>query len=355
MPRLIVALVVSMLFGVGALATSGMPDIGKVYQTHSNCHIAYDLLNEEVAAGKRPSDEEIRWANSYEEKTTMPGVYCPEPPAGLLRRATDHVISTQTGLNRVIAYAEKQDDPVATFEAGFAFFLGKFGQESRADGYELVGMAADWGEPNAAYSKAVWLSKGLISGQRDNAAALPLLEKAGEGGHVDAMFNAGLFYMNGLGTAKNPEKSFYWFQKAAESGHLYATIMAFDQINNGNGVKQDFDLAYRLARNVAEEGEPYGMVMAASSLLQGKKPFSHQDEILYWLDQAEAHGNDDIRAQVRQVRGQVKNLFDRHNAPPQYTPRERKACPMKTVCLVDRFSGVRSCTTNKDYWSDCDY
>lgn len=355
MPRLILMLALSTLFGTAALAADGKPDINQVYQTHSNCHIAYDLLTEEVAAGKRPSDEEINWANSYEAKTLEAGAYCPPPPDQLRARATDHVISTKTGLDRTMAYAGKQDDPVATFEAGFAFFLGKFGEESRADGYQLVGMAADWGDPIAQFSKAVWLSTGKIGGKRDNATALPLLEAAGEAGHLDAMFNAGLFHMNGLGTAKDPKKSFYWFRKAAEAGHLYAAIMAFDQINSGTGVKQDFDLAYRLSRNIAQAGSSYGMVMAASSLLQGKDPYAHQDEILYWLDQANIHGDATIRAQAQKARSAVIADFDRHNAPPQYVPKRRKACPMQKVCLVDRFSGAQSCTTHKDYWSDCDY
>lgn len=349
------AIAIPALLGAVALAADGMPDIGKVYQQYSDCHLAYDLLNVEVSAGQRPSGEELEWAGAYEERTLEPGAYCPEPPAGLLERATGHVISTQNGLDHASAYADKQDDPVATYEVGLAYFLGKFGEDARADGYALVGLAADMGDPNAQYAKAVWLSQGLITGERENAAALPLLEAAGEAGHLDAMFNAGLFYTNGLGTKKDPKKSFYWYRKAAERGHLYATIMAFDQISNGEGVKKDFDLAYRLARNVAEDGEPYGMVMALSSLLQGKDPLKHEEEILYWLDRAENSGNETIRQQISPFREPIEDLFKRTEPPARYSPAPRKACPMKTVCLVDRFTGAQSCTTNKDYWSDCDY
>ncbi len=354
-PKFFLAVALSITAGVAAVAAGGRIDINKSYQTHSNCHIAYDKLVEEVSAGQRPSDEELLWAQDYEAKSIEPDAFCPTPPESLLVRATDHVVSTQNGLERVMVYAEKQDDPTATFEAGLAFALDKFGEGERPGGYQLVQLAAEWNEPTAAFTHAVWLSTGKVTGQRENAQALPFLEIAGEAGHLDAMFNAGLFYMNGLGTKKDPKKSFYWFRKAAENGHPYAAIMAYDQITQGNGTKKDFDLAYRLARNVAQEGDPYGMVLAAASLLQGKKPFDHQDEILYWLDQAEMYGDAEIQTQVSDIRGDVVNLFNRHSAPPQYTPRERKACPMKTVCLVDRFSGVQSCTTNKDYWSDCDY
>ena len=57
---------------------------------------------------------------------------------------------------------------------------------------------------------------------------------------------------------------------------------------------------------------------------------------------------------MAKFRPQVQAAFQRAKAPPEYTPREWKACPLKTVCLVNS-SGVQyQCTTNKDYWNDCD-
>lgn len=32
----------------------------------------------------------------------------------------------------------------------------------------------------------------------------------------------------------------------------------------------------------------------------------------------------------------------------------RKACTQKTICTVNHFTGLQSCTTGKDYWGDCD-
>ncbi len=114
-------------------------------------------------------------------------------------------------------------------------------------------------------------------------------------------------------------------------------------------------LAYRLARNLAEQGEVVGAVLAASALLQQKDAKDHEDEVLYWMDVAMRDGDESIRSEVAKFRPQVQAAFQRAKAPPEYTPREWKACPMKTVCLVNRFTGAQqSCTTNKDYWNDCD-
>jgi hypothetical protein len=95
-------------------------------------------------------------------------------------------------------------------------------------------------------------------------------------------------------------------------------------------------------------------VLAASALLQQKNVKEHEDEVLYWMDVAMRDGDESIRSEMAKYRPQVQEAYKRLNAPPEYTPRVRKACPMKTVCLVNS-SGVRwQCTTNKDYWNDCD-
>lgn len=198
------------------------------------------------------------------------------------------------------------------------------------------------------------LARGRIDNKVDYKAGLALVEKAATAGHVDAMFNAGNFHSNGLGTPKNPAKAFAWYRKAAERGHIYGTFLAWDMLNEGKGTKKDWNLAYRLGRNLAEDGQVYGAVMAASALLQSSDTMKHKDEILYWMDYAIKYGNPDVRGQMVPLKQRVVAVFNRPAAPPQYRPRAFKACPMKTVCLVNHYSGLRSCTTNKDYWNDCD-
>ena len=77
--------------------------------------------------------------------------------------------------------------------------------------------------------------------------------------------------------------------------------------------------------------------------------------VLYWMDRAIRDGDAELRAQIAPLRAQASEIYNRPPPPPRdYSPRPFKACPMKTVCLVNS-SGVQwQCTTNKDYWNDCD-
>lgn len=329
-----------------------MPDPARLYQPRINCHNAYDLLIEDMDKGRSLSDADIGWAQTHENarKANAP---CPAVPDDLGARARDRVIATPDGLATARAFVAGQQDPAAMFEVGFSIYNGFFSDLAQPEGLALIKQAADKGDPNGMYAYGVLLTQGAM-GAKDYKAGIPMLERAGAAGHIDAQFRAAIFHYEGIGTKKDRKKAFPMFRSAAENGHLYATIMAFTMISDGDGTKKDFDLAYRLSRNVAQQGEVYGAVMAASSLLQSKDPMKHETEVLYWMDQAISRGDDKIKAQMQPLRAQVVGIFSRQSAPAEYRPRAFKACPMKTTCTVNHYSGLRSCTTNKDYWSDCD-
>jgi uncharacterized protein len=335
------------------LISLGLPAIDKIEQRRANCHNAYDLLWVEGGKTKRLNADDMRWAQSYEAARAA-NQPCPVPAETLLARANQHVIQTEDGMAVTAGFVSVQKDPVAMFEVGLAFFNGKFGQSAAQEGYDLIKQAAALGEPEALYTQGVLIARGQIDNKADLPAGLKLIEAAARTGHVDALFAAGNFHRTGQGTKKDPKKAFPFFRQAAERGHFYATFVAWDMINNGEGTKQDHGLAYRLSRRLAAEGHVYGAVMAASSLLQGKDVMKHQDEILYWMDFALANGNADVKNQMRPLKAKVVEIFTRANAPPAYQPRVFKACPMKRTCTVNHYSGLQSCTTNKDYWTDCD-
>jgi TPR repeat protein len=231
---------------------------------------------------------------------------------------------------------------------------GKVQGVEAKEGYAMLGKASELGDPTAQFMVGSLHVAGAVSGKPDYASAVPLVEKAAAAGHVDALFMAGNMYKEGLGPKADKRKAFDYYRQAAERGHGYAVIMAFNMINDGEGVKKDFPLAYRLARNMADRGEAYGAIMAASALLQQKDAKKHEDEVLYWMDEAERKGDAKLKAHVAQIRPQVVAAYTRAKAPPEYTPRVRKLCPLKTTCMVNSFSGLKSCTTNVDYWNDCD-
>lgn len=330
-----------------------MPDPRREYHQQVDCHNAYDRMVSDRKGGAATSAAALSWAKSY-EANALAGVACPAPLPEMMARGGTWVIRTTEGRDAARLYAEKLKDPAALSELGMAWLSGSVAGGSAGEGLALIQQAAKLGDPVAMFNVGTLHSAGMIGGRKDHVAAFAMLDQAARAGHVDAIYRTGLYHMEGIGTKKDPKKAFAAFKAAAERGHLYATIMAFDMINGGTGTKKDFALAYRLSRIVADQGEVYGAVMAASSLLQLKNPMPHEDEILYWLGEGIAKGDDKIKSQLIPIRQQVIGVFSKPAAPPAYRPRAFKACPMKTTCTVNHYSGLQSCTTNKDYWNDCD-
>lgn len=355
--RIFLAMAASTLMLATASSTAGgggsMPDPTREYNQNVDCHNAYDRLVSEKKAGTSPSAAALTWAQSYEAGANA-GTPCPAPLPEMTARGGNWTIRTTEGRDAALAYAQKQKDPAALSEIGHAWINGSVAGGTPQEGLALIQQAADLGDPVALYSVGTLYAAGIIGGTKDHAKAFALLSQSAAAGHIDAIYRTGLYYLEGIGTKKDPKKAFAAFKSAAERGHFYAVIMAVDMINSGNGTKKDFNLAYRLSRSVTDQGEPYGAIMAASSLLQMKDALKHEDEILYWMDEGIARGDETIRNQLIPLRAQVVGAFTKAKAPPEYRPRVFKACPMKTVCLVNHYSGLQSCTTNKDYWNDCD-
>jgi hypothetical protein len=336
-----------------AVTASSKPDLAKAYFERHNCHLAYDLLVEDNAAGRSIAAGDVEWARGYESASTA-GEACPDPSETLLARSSNRVVESREVLAVVNRYRER--DPRAKFELAYSVLTGKFTEVGPEVAWAMLREAADAGEPSALFLLGSAHVGGLFNNnQADYASGRPLIEQAAQAGHIDAMFMIGNMYKDGIGGRKNSERAFEFYRQAAERGHAYATIMAFAMISEGEGTRKDFDLAYRLGRSMAEQGEVYGAVMAASALLQSRDVMNHKDEALYWMDVVMRDGDDELRVQIAPLRAQAIEIYNRPPPPPRdYSPRPFKACPMKRVCLVNS-SGVQwQCTTNKDYWNDCD-
>ncbi len=355
--RIVMMLVGAMALGFGAAAAAlapngSVPDMAKTYYQRQNCHEAYDAYVEAKGNGGALSAADIAWAASYEAAAGAGGK-CPAPTPALASAATDRVVSNGEALKLLVPYMNA-GDPAAYFEAAQAIIADKVDLPKEQAG-AMIRKASDLGYPPAQFMVGSLYIAGSVTGKADYATGFPFIQQAADGGHVDAVFMLANMYKEGLGTKKDPGKAFLYYQKAAEMGHIYAAYLGAYMANDGDGVKTDHALAYRLGRNLSAQGEVVGAVISASALLQMKDAKDHEDEVLYWMDVAIRDGDAKIREQVAAFRPQVVAAFKRANAPPEYQPRVRKACPMKTVCLVDRFTGVQQCTTNKDYWNDCDF
>ncbi|HMS21138.1 tetratricopeptide repeat protein [uncultured Sphingorhabdus sp.] len=330
----------------------GMPDPTKLYHLRADCHIAYDLLISELDNGKQLPAFDIEWAKAH-ENAGKAGQTCPAVPQSIATRAKDRAIATNDGRAVTENYWNKQKDPVAAFELGFSYLNGMFADKTPGDGVALIQQAADKGDPNALFILGTMHNMGSF-GKKDYKKGLPLIEAAAKSGQVDALFRAGVMNYEGVGTSKNPKKAFGYFEQAARSGHLFAATMAATMLTEGKGVPKDTARAYRIALAIAEEGEVYGMALASGALMASDDAQKHKEDALYWLDQAIRNGDSNVQGILNPIRQQAVKAYARQAAAGGYSPAARKACPMKTVCTVNHYSGLQSCTTSKDYWNDCD-
>ena len=331
---------------------SGMPAADRQHHQRTNCHVVYDLLVSKVLAGSALDRGEQVFADAYEAnaKARRP---CPVPAEELALRAINRDVTTQPAMMQLIEYVQ-QDDAAAHFELGWAAAQGKIPGVDRNMAFDTLEQAAKLGDGPAHYILGALKGSGQVLGPKNETAALRHFEAAAAAGHVDALMMAGLYHVEGVATPVNGNKGFDYLRRAAEGGQVFATYYAANMVFNGTGVKKDHDLAYRLARNLVDEGYVGGAIIAASTLLQRRDVKQHQDEILHWMDIALRHGDAKVQADMNRIRPQVVSLFNRMNAPPAYVPRERNlVCGKRTTCLVDSRSGLRSCTTNTDYWNGC--
>lgn len=336
----------------GGKLNGSFPDASRRHHQRSNCHGVYDLL---ITRSKSPagvSSAERTYARAY-ETNAEDRLPCPVPSDTLLAQAINREVVNEESFYQLTQYAQ-QNDPAAYYELGFATLMGRVPDMSKDIGFQTLRESARLGDPSANFLVGILRMQPSGLGPKDEAKAIEHFAAAAKSEHVDALFMLGLMYSDGIGTGKDPKKGLEYLKQAAERGHVHAAFSAAGFVANGIGVKRDIDLAYRLGRSLIADGEVVGAVIAASALLQRKDVKQHQDEVLHWMDFAQKHGDAKIKADMARFRPQVVGIFDRMNAPPAYTPRERRVCPQRKVCYVDRSTGARnSCHTYTDYWNDC--
>ena len=76
------------------------------------------------------------------------------------------------------------------------------------------------------------------------ATALVWLGRAAERGHVDAQYELGQMYAQGLGTTQDFEQALHWYLLAATQGHAKAQFNLGFLHAHGQGVEQDYVKAY---------------------------------------------------------------------------------------------------------------
>ncbi|MBD3730296.1 MAG: sel1 repeat family protein [Sphingomonadales bacterium] len=332
------------------------------FPTRVDCYNAYDraLADEEDHVALTPAVE--NWMEAFEDNA-LDGQPCPMPLPEQVARGGAWVVQSHEAEKLILKYARRNRDPVALTELGLYWTTGHSDAYQPDEGWSALEEAAKAGVPAAI--SALSLRTG---DPRYVAQAFDQPKAAAELGDPAAMFRLGQAYRDGGGTRADAKAALGWFRKSAESGNWRATLAASEMLSGGMGVKKDMDEALRLARVVAKGGHAEGAYMVAALMLQMPHPETREGEIRYWVDLANANASPSLKGQMSLFTGQVDGVFEKYHAAQAardrqqaerdaavstYVPRQRQACPTKTVCLVDRFTGVQNCTTHTDYWNGC--
>jgi TPR repeat protein len=130
-----------------------------------------------------------------------------------------------------------------------------------------------------------------LVGLKRYETALPLLRRAAEQDHADAMNRLGFMHGRGDGLAPDPAGAAAWFRRAADLGHAQAMSNLATMLSRGEGVAKDPPQAMKLFRNAAEMGCAEAMHGLANMLAKGEGGPRDEPQAVMWLRRAAQLGN----------------------------------------------------------------
>lgn len=126
-----------------------------------------------------------------------------------------------------------------------------------AQAFRLVERAADGGDLEALNFLAWFHDTGRYVRQ-DHAEAARLYRRAAARGHANAQWRLGVMLDMGQGVAENPEEALLWIRRAAAQDHPEGNASLAVMYANGRGTQVDYAQARRYYRRAAELGTSAG-------------------------------------------------------------------------------------------------
>lgn len=99
--------------------------------------------------------------------------------------------------------------------------------------------------------------------------ALTMLEKLAQQGDSKAQYEVALMYLQGIGTAVNPERGGQWMLAAANNGNTTAMIEVGGRHEHGVNAEQNIMVAFTWYRRAAIAGDSIGRFKLATMYEQG--------------------------------------------------------------------------------------
>ena len=133
---------------------------------------------------------------------------------------------------------------------------------------------------------------------RDLVKAREWYEIASHNGNVQAMFQLGLFYSEGIGgLPKDLEQAYRYFKAASDAGNLVASLNLGLYYLVGDAIPRDLDKAINLIESVANKGFPDAQYILGVALFDGEFGLPNKKLGMSWLKKAAE--SDHVAAQVR--------------------------------------------------------
>ena len=106
------------------------------------------------------------------------------------------------------------------------------------------------------------IAKAYQTDRENNDKYIEWLEKAADGGNVEAQYDLGMHYnskkmiswMKGENDNKNIKETIKWITKAAENGHAKAQVYLGDLYSDSTWVTKDMDVAIKWYKKADEHG-----------------------------------------------------------------------------------------------------
>lgn len=138
-----------------------------------------------------------------------------------------------------IRLAEKEKLPLAQYEAGCRFYIGKGIKQDDGKAIDYFKLAAKQNYVLAEFLLAEIYRKGFGAVAVDDVLATEYYLKAALHGHIEAARKLGCAYHSGLGTGIDFAKAIEWWGKACKLGDCVAAFNLSAMYQDGTGVAKD--------------------------------------------------------------------------------------------------------------------
>ncbi|GAB5510318.1 MAG: hypothetical protein Rhims3KO_17190 [Hyphomicrobiales bacterium] len=196
-----------------------------------------------------------------------------------------------------IIFAGRDDVPSMRL-VGQMFANGLGVDQDQAEAAAWFTLAAEAGDPQAAYLLATMKLDGVFI-DRDETGAAALLSAAADIGHIPALQVLGMLHLEGRGVDRNLDVGADMIREAAQAGDITAQYTLGILYAEGAGVRQDTRASYDWFERAARRGNVEAQIEFALGLLNGRAadPNDSQEQTLenaiFWLRRA-AEGHNPV-------------------------------------------------------------